>query len=116
MLTSFVAWPVLWAFLMGSFGWNNIWTVPAYFGIIVMTCLSTAIVAMFCSVLCQKTSTSLMTSYLLIGTMFCLPLAMRFFTETYYPGSPAAHWVESSQLISPLSAAFNMPMKFDVQE
>jgi ABC-type transport system involved in multi-copper enzyme maturation permease subunit len=114
VLTSFVTWPVLWAFLMGSFGWNNFWTVPAYLGIIVMTCLSTAIVAMFCSVLCKKTSTSLMTSYLLIGTMFCLPLAMRFFTETYYPGTAAAHWVASSQLISPLSAAFNAPLKFNV--
>ena len=55
-----------------------------------------------------------MTSYLLIGTMFCLPLAMRFFTETYYPGTAAAKWVESSQLISPLSAAFDTPLKFNV--
>ena len=94
VLTAFVAWPMLWAFVMGSFGWNNIWTVPAYLGIIVMTCLSTAILAMFCSVFCRKTSTSLMTSYLLIGTMFCLPMALRFFAETYYPGSASAHWID----------------------
>ena len=31
VLTSFVAWPVLpGPVLMGSFGWNNVWTVPAY--------------------------------------------------------------------------------------
>ena len=116
VLTAFVAWPILWAFVMGSFGWANFWAVPAYFGIILMTCISTAVVAMFCSVFCRKTSVSLMTSYLLIGTIFCLPLAMRFFTDNYYPNTPAAHWVSASQVISPLSAAFNTPLKFHLQD
>ena len=102
VLTAFVAWPILWAFIMGSFGWANFWVVPAYFGIILMTCISTAVVAMFCSVFCRKTSVSLMTSYLLIGTIFCLPLAMRFFTENYYPGTPAAHWVNAEPGDQPL--------------
>jgi ABC-type transport system involved in multi-copper enzyme maturation permease subunit len=116
VLTAFVAWPLLCSYAMGSFGWNNFWAPPAYFGIILMTCLTTSVVAMFCSVLCRKTSVSLMTSYLLIGTLFCLPLALRFFTETYYPGSHTAQWIESIQRISPLSAAFNTPLQFHVPD
>ena len=34
---------------------------------IVLTCLTTATVALFCSVLFRKTATSMMTSYLIIG-------------------------------------------------
>jgi ABC-type transport system involved in multi-copper enzyme maturation permease subunit len=114
VLTAFVAWPILWAFVMGSFGWKNLLTAPAYFGIIAMTCLTTATIAMFCSVCCRKTSVSLMSSYLIVGTIFCLPLAMRFFTANYYPGTWADHAVQSSLLISPVSAAFNTPLKFHV--
>jgi ABC-type transport system involved in multi-copper enzyme maturation permease subunit len=115
VLTSFVAWPIVWSFVMGSFGWNNFLTAPAYLSIILMTCLTTAIVAMFCSVCCRKTSVSLMSSYLIVGTMFCLPLAMRFFTENYYPGSAADRAVRVSQLISPISAAFETPLKFNLK-
>lgn len=112
VLTAFVAWPVLWAFVMGSFGWSNIWTAPAYLGIIVMTCLSSATIAMFCSVCCRKTSVSLMTSYLIIGALFCLPLALRFFTDNYYPDTPTDHYVAASELMSPIAAAFNTPLVF----
>ena len=40
--------------------------------------------ALFCSVLFRKTSISLMTTYLLIITMFCVPLAVGFFADTFF--------------------------------
>ena len=42
-------------------------------------------IALFCSVLFRKTSTSLMTTYLLIVVLFCAPLAAIFFARTVYP-------------------------------
>ena len=111
---AFVAWPLAWAWLLGSFGWRNVWAAPAYVAIILSACLTSAVLAMFCSVLCRKTSVSLMTSYLLIATMFCLPLAARFFVDTYYPHSPAVHWVETIETASPFAASFNVPLKFDL--
>ena len=74
VLTSFLVWPVLLAWAMGSFGWENVLSVPAYLAVIALTCLTTATIALFCSVLFRKTATSMMTSYLIIGALFCLPL------------------------------------------
>ena len=60
---------------------------------------TTATVALFCSVLFRKTSTSMMTSYLIIGALFCLPLALRFFARVYFPQSPATTWIAPPVLV-----------------
>ncbi len=112
VLTSFLVWPVLLAWAMGSFGWENVLSVPAYMAVILLTCLTTATVALFCSVLFRKTATSMMTSYLIIGALFCLPLALRFFARAYFPGSAATFWIERSALTSPIAATLGIPLNF----
>ncbi len=109
VLTSFLVWPVLLAWGMGSFGWDNVLVVPAYFGVILLTCFTTATLALFCSVLFRKTSTSLMTTYLIIGVLFGLPLAMRFFARTYFPSAKVTTWIDQAGLTSPIVAAFSIP-------
>jgi ABC-type transport system involved in multi-copper enzyme maturation permease subunit len=112
VLTSFLVWPVLLAWAMGSFGWENVLCVPAYLAVIALTCLTTATIALFCSVLFRKTATSMMTSYLIIGALFCLPLALRFFARTYFPQSAATAWIDRSALTSPIAATFGIPLNF----
>jgi ABC-type transport system involved in multi-copper enzyme maturation permease subunit len=112
VLTSFLVWPVLLAWAMGSFGWDNVLAVPAFLAVILLTCFTTATVALFCSVLFRKTSTSMMTSYLIIGALFCLPLALRYFARSYFPLSPSTPWIDSSALTSPIAAIFSIPLKF----
>ncbi len=82
---------------------------------ILLTCLTTATVALFCSVLFRKTSTSMMTSYLIIGALFCLPLALRFFARAYFPQSAATTWIDRSALTSPIAATFGIPLNFQTQ-
>jgi ABC-type transport system involved in multi-copper enzyme maturation permease subunit len=112
VLTSFLVWPVLLAWAMGSFGWENVLSVPAYLAVILLTCLTTATVALFCSVLFRKTATSMMTSYLIIGALFCLPLALRYFARTYFPQAAATAWIDRSALTSPIAATFGIPLSF----
>ena len=71
--------------------------------------------ALFCSVLFRKTSTSMMTSYLIIGALFCLPLALRFFARAYFPQSAATTWIDRSALTSPIAATFGIPLHFSTQ-
>ena len=85
VLTMFLLWPVLLACVMVSFYWSNLLQVLAYLAIILLTCLTTATLALFCSVLCRKTAHALMISYLMIIVLFCVPLAIRFFSETFLP-------------------------------
>jgi ABC-type transport system involved in multi-copper enzyme maturation permease subunit len=112
VLTSFLVWPVLLAWAMGSFGWENVLSVPAYLAVILLTCLTTATVALFCSVLFRKTATSMMTSYLIIGALFCLPMALRFFARSYFPQAAATAWIDRSALTSPIAATFGIPLSF----
>jgi hypothetical protein len=102
---------VLLACVMPVGFWNNLPAVGAYLLLVVLTCLTTATIALFCSVLFRKTSVSLMTTYLTIVVLFTAPLAIRFFAETFFPNAPAAKVVRQIGVASPFAAAFAVPLK-----
>ena len=110
VLTGFLLWPVILACVMPVGFWNNLPAVGAYLLLVVTTCLTTATIALFCSVLFRKTSVSLMTTYLTIVVLFTAPLAIRFFAETFFPNAPAAKVVRQLGMASPFSAAFAVPL------
>jgi ABC-type transport system involved in multi-copper enzyme maturation permease subunit len=117
VLTSFLVWPLLLAWIMPPTEfWRNSLTMLGYLGIILITCLTTATIALFCSVLFRKTSVSLMTSYLLIVLLFAGPLATSRFAQTFFPTSPAAHLAETAEFSSPIGAAFALPLDLDRPE
>ena len=47
-----------------------------------------------------------------IIVLFCLPLAMRFFADTFFPNAAATPMVKAMSLTSPFAAAFAVPMRF----
>ena len=85
VLTMFLVWPLALACVMVSSYWMNLLGVAAYLAIILLTCLTTAMLGLFCSVLFHKTATSLMTTYFTIILLFCAPVAVRFFADTFNP-------------------------------
>ncbi len=87
VLTLFLAWPLVLATVMVKDYWENLYAVLAYVGIILTTCLMTAIVGMFCSVIFRKTTMSLTTTYLVLLVLFVAPLAGSFFMQVFYPNS-----------------------------
>ena len=131
VLTLFLAWPLLLACVMVMYYWENIFSVAAYAGIILTTCATTAILAMFCSVIFRKTSMSLMTSYLMIMILFCAPLPLTFFVKVFVDpmersssrGSDSSvtrvveredgsigNWIHNFGITSPFAAAFSVPL------
>ena len=114
VLTTFLLWPVLLACLMISSYWTNIPAVGGYLVIVLLSCLTTAVIALFCSVLFQKTSISLMTAYLVIVVLFCAPLAARFFAEGFFPDHPATPYVVRAGLSSPFAATFAIPLDVEI--
>ncbi|MDG2380069.1 MAG: ABC transporter permease [Pirellulaceae bacterium] len=111
VLTLFLVWPLFLACLMVTFYWKNFLAVGAYMGIILMSCLTTAVIALFCSVVFRKTTTSLITTYLVIGLLYCAPLAITAFANTF--GSRSGLDMSSAQTISvssPFAAAFSVPL------
>jgi ABC-type transport system involved in multi-copper enzyme maturation permease subunit len=116
VLTMFLLWPLLLACLMVSDYWRNLLTLGGYVLLVLLTCLTTATLALFCSTLFRKTSVSLMTSYLLVVVLFAAPLAMSSFAETFFPNAPASRFVEQTTFVSPVAAAFALPLILDRPE
>jgi ABC-type transport system involved in multi-copper enzyme maturation permease subunit len=109
-LTMFLMWPVLLACVMVSFYWSNLPIVLSYLAIVLVSCLTTAVLALFCSVVFRKTSISLMTTYLVIVILFAMPLALAYFAETFLPNSSITPLIERASFSSPFAAAFALPI------
>jgi ABC-type transport system involved in multi-copper enzyme maturation permease subunit len=110
VLTLFLVWPVLLACVMVSLYWNNLISVLGYLLIVVLTCCTTAMLALFCSVIVKKTSIAMMASYLVVILMFCAPLAVDFFTTTFYREARSTEVVHQLTFTSPFAAAFALPL------
>jgi ABC-type transport system involved in multi-copper enzyme maturation permease subunit len=110
VLTMFLLWPLALAVAMVNTYWSNLPVVLAYVAIVLVVCVSTATIALFCSVLFRKTSISLMTSYLVIVVLFTLPPAVTYFASTFFPGTQATESIVELGFTSPFSAAFRLPV------
>jgi ABC-type transport system involved in multi-copper enzyme maturation permease subunit len=110
VLTLFLVWPLLLACVMVSVYWSNLLSVAAYLAIVLITCLTTAMIALFCSVLFKKTPQSLMTTYLVIIVLFCAPLAVRYFAETFFPTHESVKIINAASFTSPFAAAQAVPL------
>jgi len=111
VLTSFLLWPVLLACVMPVGLWSNLPTIFGYLIIVVLTCVTTAVTALFCSTIFHKTSTSLISTYLIIGAMFLAPVAVTFFAETFFQGTGGASLADKLGVLSPFAAAFALPLE-----
>ena len=111
VLTSFLMWPVVLACIMPLDFWHNLPTMVGYFVVVCLACCTTAMTALFCSTLFHKSSTSLLASYLIIITLFLLPLAADRFVQFFGKSGTAADIVQLSGIASPFVAIFNLPLE-----
>jgi hypothetical protein len=111
VLTLFLVWPVLLACVMVSLYWTNLLSVLAYLLIVLITCLTTAMLALFCSVLFKKTAHAMMTTYLVIILLFCAPLAVSYFARTFLEHErELVQQIRDAGFTSPFAAAFAVPL------
>jgi ABC-type transport system involved in multi-copper enzyme maturation permease subunit len=110
VLTSFLLWPVILACIMPLPFWQNLPTMLGYLIVVGLTCVTTATTALFCSTMFQKSSTSLIATYLTIVVMFLAPVAATFFAKTFFSGTAQAAAVDQLGVLSPFSATFALPL------
>ena len=69
-------------------------------------------IALFSSVVFRKTSISLMTSYLIVILLYCMPVAVAFFAREFTRAPDSfIEWVGVS---SPFAASFAVPLDMDL--
>jgi ABC-type transport system involved in multi-copper enzyme maturation permease subunit len=111
VLTAFVAWPLLLAWLLPPWTyWRDTFSMLGYVGIVIMSCLTTTILAMFCSVLMRKTTTAMATAYIVIMLLYAVPLAVEGFARLKYPEAAFTVWIGKLTFTSPFAAAFSLPL------
>jgi ABC-type transport system involved in multi-copper enzyme maturation permease subunit len=110
VLTSFLLWPVVLACLMVVDYWYNLPTMAGYLAIVGLTCVTTATTALFCSTVFQRSSTSLIATYLIIVALFMAPLAVTVFARTFRPGGDERAAADQLGALSPFSATFALPL------
>jgi len=111
VLTLFLLWPLVLAVPLVDHYWARLPAVGLFVLIVLLTCLTTAIVAMFFSLIFRKATTSLMNSYLVLATLFIAPLAVGYFSETFFPQSQARDDLQWLRVTSPIAAAFDIPFQ-----
>jgi len=127
VLTGFLLWPLALAVIMVTDYWANWTTVIAYLVVIALTCVTTSMLALFCSVMFRKTSHSLMGTYIVIIALFCGPLALDYFAQLAFVVPVAqvsagdlanTHWLvqfaDSLTVISPFAALWQAPLTVDI--
>ena len=111
VLTAFLMWPVVLACIMPLDYWSNLPTMGGYFLVVALTCVTTAMTALFCSSLFTKTSTSLLATYLIIICLFLVPLAADRFVDVFVNTPTAREVVDLAGITSPFAAVFNLPLE-----
>jgi ABC-type transport system involved in multi-copper enzyme maturation permease subunit len=111
VLTAFLMWPVVLACIMPLDYWNNLPTMAGYFLVVALTCVTTAMTALFCSTLFTKTATSLLATYLVIICLFLVPLAAERFVAYFVKTAEAQEVVDLVGITSPFAAVFNLPLE-----
>lgn len=121
VLTMFLVWPLFLAVVMNSYYWSNLLASASFFFMILMACATTALVALFCSVIFSKSSTSLMASYTILLLLFAVPIAITVFAKTFMVGpGQSQEWSSAIDVIhwlgvgSPFAAAFATPLTSNV--
>ena len=111
VLTSFLVWPLLLAWLLPPWTfWADTLTMVLYLVIILVTCLTTTTMAMFASLLCRRTSVSLMTTYMAIILLFATPIAIKGFADLFYPDADTTVALREAYFVSPFAATFSLPL------
>jgi ABC-type transport system involved in multi-copper enzyme maturation permease subunit len=111
VLTSFLVWPLLLAWLLPPWTYrSDAAALLGYAAIIMLTSLTTTMLALFCSVIFRKTSVSMMTSYLVVMVLFALPLAVSLLARLLFRDAPATLWIGQLTFTSPFAAAFSLPL------
>ena len=111
VLTSFLVWPLLLAWLLPPWTYRtDTLTLILYAVIIGLTSITTTTLAIFCSVVCRKTSVSMMTCYLVILVLFAVPLVANFLAQRYFLSATATPVIDLLSFTSPFGAAFDLPL------
>jgi ABC-type transport system involved in multi-copper enzyme maturation permease subunit len=109
VLTAFLMFPMLLACISPELSKNWL-AMLAFFGICIVASVFNSVLSLFISTLVRRTATSLMTCYVALLGLYCLPLAIYFLVWNFASADMDVEFLRTVGVTSPLMAADNVPM------
>ncbi len=114
VLTMFLMWPVVLAFVLAFQMYYSNWlAVLAFFGIVLVAAMFNSVSALLCSAICRKTSVAMLMSYSILIVVYFLPVAA-WYVVSSVSDQDTAQWlltmIKRAGVASPLMASFWVPL------
>lgn len=111
VLTMFLMWPMVLAFVLGMQMYGTNWlAVLTFFAIVFMAAVFNSVSALLCSAICKKTSVAMLISYSILIALYFLPVAAWYIATSVSATGLAPDILKQVGIPSPLMTCFWVPL------
>ncbi len=115
VLTMFLMWPVILAFVLGIQLYGSNWmAVVVYFLIVFVAAVFNSISALVISAICRKTSVAMLLTYTVLITLYFLPVAVWYLGGNVTQDRQVLQILRQIGITSPLMTAFAVPLDSNI--
>ncbi len=117
VLTMFLMWPVVLAFILGIQMYGTNWAaIVAFFLIVLAAAIFNSVSALLCSAVCRKTSVAMLASYSLLILLYFLPVAAWYIATNITDAPEVLATIKQLGIPSPLMTSFWVPLDVNILE
>ncbi|MCA9132228.1 MAG: ABC transporter permease subunit [Planctomycetales bacterium] len=120
VLTMFLMWPVVLAFVLAFPMYGSNWlAVATFFAIVFIAAVFNSVSALLCSAICRKTSVAMLMSYSILIVLYFLPVAAWYIAthvSSLELGDEGTALLKQIGLTSPLMTCFWVPLDINLLE
>ncbi|MFK7736582.1 MAG: ABC transporter permease [Pirellulaceae bacterium] len=117
VLTMFLMWPMVLAFLLGITMYGSNWlAVLTFFLIVFVAAVFNSVSALLCSAICKKTSVAMLMSYSIVIIVYFLPVAAFYIASNVSSTPEVMSILNQVGMASPLMTCFQVPLDENLRE
>lgn len=117
VLTMFLMWPVVLAFVLGMQMYGSNWlAIVTFFLIVFVAAVFNSVSALLCSAVCKKTSVAMLASYSILIVLYFLPVAAWYIATNITDASNVLASIKQAGIASPLMTSFWVPLDSNILE
>lgn len=115
VLTMFLMWPMVLAFVLGMQMYGSNWlSVITFFAIVFVAAVFNSVSALLCSAVCKKTSVAMLASYSVLITLYFLPVAAWYIATNIAGTDEVLGVLKQIGIASPLMTSFWVPLDANI--
>jgi len=115
VLTMFLMWPLVLAFVLGMQVYGSNWlAIVVFFAMVLVAAVFNSVSALLCSSLCKKTSVAMLLSYSVLIVLYFLPVSAWYIGNNVTDSAQVLGMLKQAGIPSPLMASFWVPLDANI--